>query len=116
MADEQDFFKPHPHPTKARVKNSMFNMIPDAFEEKTLTLTGDIRRIKQKSGDDEDGANGSAEEQMAEADGDRTPVQESMVAETQQRIEALPWDHPDAVSRLVVDHYFLLLCVSQILS
>ncbi|XP_076450648.1 dihydropyrimidinase-like isoform X1 [Babylonia areolata] len=109
MAEEQDFFKPHPHPTKARVKNSMFNMVPDAFEEKTLTLTGDIRRVKQKSegGEDESGS-GSPEEQGAEAEGEaegeRTPVQESMVAETRQTIEAHPWDHPDASaqSRLLI--------------
>ena len=51
MGDEEpDFFKPHPHPTKARVKNSMFDMVPDAWSEKTLTLTGDIRRVKKNTG------------------------------------------------------------------
>ena len=101
MAEEPDFFKPHPHPTKARVKNSMFNMVPDAFEEKTLTLTGDIRRVKQKPVEEEEPPAETSEEQAQaepEAEGERTPVQESMVADTQQVIEAHPWDHPDAVS------------------
>ena len=126
MEEEPDFFKPHPHPTKARVKNSMFNMVPDAFTEKTLTLTGDIRRVKQKpvnggEEEEEEGgvfplglaagqtttpedqpreeAEGERVGEEGEGEGEKTPVQESMVAETHHVMEAHPWDHPDAVSR-----------------
>ena len=82
----------------------MFNMVPDAFEEKTLTLTGDIRRVKQKPVEEEEPpaetSGGDQPQAEAEAEGERTPVQESMVADTQLATEAHPWDHPDAVSAL----------------
>ena len=80
-------------------------MVPDAFEEKTLTLTGDIRRVKRSK--EEEGAETPSSETTEEpevkdadpeAEGEKTPVQESMVADTQEKMEAHPWDHPDAVS------------------
>lgn len=49
MAEEDiDFFKPHPHPTKPRVKSSFFEVVPDAFDDKSLNFTGDHRRVKKK--------------------------------------------------------------------
>lgn len=49
MAEEEiDFFKPHPHPAKPRVKTSFFEVVPDAFDDKSLNFTGDHRRVKKK--------------------------------------------------------------------
>ncbi|RUS74756.1 hypothetical protein EGW08_017485 [Elysia chlorotica] len=49
MADDEefDFFKPHPNP-KPRVKTSFFEVVPDAFDDKSLTFTGDHRRTPKK--------------------------------------------------------------------
>ena len=102
MAEEPDFFKPHPHPVKARVKNSMFDMVPDAFEEKTLTLTGDIRRVKHKPKVEEEPVPEAPAEKEAdpEEEEEKTPVQESAEAETQQCAETQRWDGGDDVSTL----------------
>ncbi|GFO31142.1 hypothetical protein PoB_005764700 [Plakobranchus ocellatus] len=49
MADDEefDFFKPHPNP-KPRVKTSFFEVVPDAYDDKSLTFTGDHRRTPKK--------------------------------------------------------------------
>ncbi|KAK3742141.1 hypothetical protein RRG08_008543 [Elysia crispata] len=49
MADDEefDFFKPHPNP-KPRVKTSFFEVVPDAFDDKSLNFTGDHRRTPRK--------------------------------------------------------------------
>ncbi|KAL8614097.1 hypothetical protein ACOMHN_026314 [Nucella lapillus] len=101
MAEEPDFFKPHPHPTKARVKNSMFDMVPDAFDEKTLTLTGDIRRVKQKPKEEPapeenpvtpEGQNGADPEEEEE---EKAPVQESVASDYGCGTSAQRWDDSD---------------------
>ncbi|KAL3842102.1 hypothetical protein ACJMK2_020163 [Sinanodonta woodiana] len=50
MAEEEEpfFLKPSPKPVP-RVKNSMFDVVPDAFSAKTLELTGDQRRVKRST-------------------------------------------------------------------
>ena len=49
MADDEefDFFKPHPNP-KPRVKTSFFEVVPDAYDDKSLNFTGDHRRTPKK--------------------------------------------------------------------
>ena len=82
MADDgYDFFAPQPKPTP-RAKNTMFDIVPDAFTQKTLELTGDHRRIK-----------GSATNTPGTPDSEgRVPVNEVIRQDTVQDVEAQTWE------------------------
>lgn len=101
MAEEPDFFKPHPHPVKARVKNSMFDVVPDAFDGKSIAFTGDQRRVKKTVEEPtpvETPVTDPEPEPVGEPEPEKTPVQESITtAVDTKKIEAYPWDHPEAV-------------------
>ena len=89
MADDgYDFFAPQPRP-QPRAKNTMFDLVPDAFTEKTLTMTGDHRRVKRpgtSSGGESSSASGGASAQEPE------PVEEKIEQEVVQDVEAVTWE------------------------
>ena len=81
MAEEPDFFAPHPNP-KPRVKNSMFCVVPDAFESKSIALTGEQRRKKELA------------DQSPSKSADDAPVavEETIAQQDYVVVEAQPWE------------------------
>ncbi|XP_041366411.1 dihydropyrimidinase-like isoform X2 [Gigantopelta aegis] len=98
MAEEPDFFAPHPNP-KPRVKNSMFCVVPDAFESKSISLTGEQRRKKESSDQSPSKSTDTVE------NGEPVPVEEAITQQDYVVVEAQPWDtskHESAQSRLFI--------------
>lgn len=89
MADDgYDFFAPQPKPTP-RAKNTMFDVVPDAFTSKTLELTGDHRR--QKQGSDTGASTGGSVTETPGSEG-RTPIVETIKQDTVYDVEAEKWE------------------------
>ncbi|XP_060072359.1 dihydropyrimidinase-like isoform X1 [Ylistrum balloti] len=102
--DDFDFFAPHPHPTKVRVKNSFFDMVPDAFSGKSIDFKEDPRKTPTKKPNKSIvEAESKDEEKEEEAKKEEAPpVEETLEAEAVVTQEANPWDQSDssAQSRL----------------
>ncbi|XP_046575961.1 dihydropyrimidinase-like isoform X2 [Haliotis rubra] len=98
MAEEPDFFKPHPNPPP-RVKNSFFDVVPDAFSSKSLEFTGDQKKKKEPEAEPE-----TAEEEPEMKEEEPVPVEEIIAPQQYVVIEAKPWDRGDesAQSRLFI--------------
>ncbi|KAL4225735.1 hypothetical protein ACF0H5_016424 [Mactra antiquata] len=98
MADDgYDFFAPQPKP-QPRVKNTMFDVVPDAFTSKTLELTGDHRRMKKTAGT-EDEPKSIVEETPASEE--PAPVEEEIKQYVVREVEAEKWEG-SAQSRLFI--------------
>lgn len=88
MADDgYDFFAPQPKPTP-RAKNTMFDIVPDAFNQKTLELTGDHRRVKR---DSEAGTKADESVQPTPGSEGKAPVDELIKQDTIYGVEAEKW-------------------------
>ncbi|ESO97477.1 hypothetical protein LOTGIDRAFT_159514 [Lottia gigantea] len=91
--EEYDFFAPHPHP-KPRVKTSFFEVVPDAYSDKSLSFTGDMRRVK-KVPETEKEKTPEKEEVMEEQE---PVVEEEVMQSSEYRVvDAQPWDTKDGV-------------------
>lgn len=99
--DDYDFFAPHPHPTKVRVKNSFFNTVPDAFSPRTLEFSEDKKLAENEKGLTKPVQKSSAAEN---GQGDKkaapepVPVEEILAPQHVTTQKANPWDETDEVS------------------
>ncbi|GFR76225.1 hypothetical protein ElyMa_003938900 [Elysia marginata] len=122
MADDEefDFFKPHPNP-KPRVKASFFEVVPDAFDDKSLTFTGDHRRLPRKAAPEtkepepEPEPKAAPEEEKpalsaAFAAMSGTAVQETMFSHDVSMTSAEPWSPGD---RYFIDNITAILMESS---
>ncbi|KAK6191671.1 hypothetical protein SNE40_003298 [Patella caerulea] len=90
--EEFDFFAPHPNP-KPRVKNSFFEMVPDAYSEKSLAFTGDQRRVKKVPEPEPE------EEKEPEPEPEPEPIVEEIVESKEYCVvDAQPWDTSKGVN------------------
>ncbi|XP_052213261.1 dihydropyrimidinase-like isoform X4 [Dreissena polymorpha] len=93
--DGYDFFAPQPRPVP-RAKNTMFDLVPDAFTAKTLELTGEHRRGKRLP------QNKNSEPEVASPrPSPSVPVQESFDKDVVTDVEAEKWEG-SAQSRLLI--------------
>jgi hypothetical protein len=90
MADDGfDFFAPQPKPV-SRQKNTMFDVVPDAFSKKTLEFTGDHRRVKRAPEGSTTGISNVKNETPAA--GEPQPVEETMKQYVVVEVEAEKWE------------------------
>lgn len=89
MADDgYDFFAPQPKPV-SRQKNTMFDVVPDAFSPKTLEFTGDHRRVKRAP---EESTSSKSETKETPAADEPQPVEETMKQYVVVEVEAEKWE------------------------
>jgi len=106
MADDgYDFFAPQPKPVP-RAKNTMFDVVPDAFSGKTLEFTGDHRRQKQPSGSSGAGTKAGG---TPSSEG-QAPVQETIVRDVAEDVEAERWEGV----RVCTDRFFSKMLLTEI--
>jgi len=102
--EDFDFFAPHPHPTTVRVKNSFFDMVPDAYGGKSIAFSEEVKKKKEKEMKElkakEEAAKKEEEEKKAEPEPE--PVQEKLKPQTVFTQEANPWDQTDEVRHGIV--------------
>ncbi|XP_078334734.1 dihydropyrimidinase-like isoform X2 [Crassostrea virginica] len=105
--DDYDFFAPHPHPTKVRVKQSFFDHVPDAYEGKSIAFNESPKRSPKKAVEEAKAEETSKKEEETPADSpeDKTPVQETIGTPiSMDTVAADPWDtrNSSAQSRLLI--------------
>ncbi|XP_062578032.1 uncharacterized protein LOC134239915, partial [Saccostrea cucullata] len=94
--DDYDFFAPHPHPTKVRVKQSCFDYVPDAYEGKSIAFNESPKRTPKKVVEEPKEETPKTEETPAESP-DKTPVQETVDAPMKMDVLAAdPWNTKDS--------------------
>lgn len=81
--DDYDFFAPHPNP-KPRVKNSFFDLVPDAFDGKSLSFSEANDKSKKQP---ESEVKEDQEEEQKEV-----AVEEIIEHKVITEVEAAPWD------------------------
>lgn len=127
--DDYDFFAPHPHPTKVRVKQSFFDHVPDAYEGKSIAFNESPKRSPKKAAEEAKAEETSKKEEETPADSpeDKTPVQETIGTPiSMDTVAADPWDTRDSVSRksstllsdmsvntVLISIYFFLSVISE---
>ncbi|KAL5006749.1 hypothetical protein ScPMuIL_015555 [Solemya velum] len=90
--DDYDFFAPHPNP-KPRVKNSFFDLVPDAFDGKSLSFSEGNKKTKTPP---EAEVTDEKEEEKEEVE-----VEEIIEHKVITEVEAAPWDG-SAQSRIFI--------------
>ncbi|XP_055996183.1 dihydropyrimidinase-like isoform X3 [Ostrea edulis] len=104
--DDYDFFAPHPHPTKVRVKQSFFDHVPDAYDGKSIAFNESPKRSPKKVAEEPKPETPKEEDEEKPAESpDKTPVQETVAPPIKMDVvTADPWNTKDssAQSRLLI--------------